>query len=144
VGVGEDGVVLAHGAEDAGMSGLRRAKGDRDATGFEIEVDGLGAAKVRVIAVDPAGGAEGGMAGEGELFPGGEDADLNAAVTFDPGGAGEDEGGFGEVGLAGDALHVFGGEASGVGKDCEGVAFEGSFGEDIDDSVRERSEVWLG
>ena len=72
------------------------------------------------------------MAGEGNFFGGEEDADLHAAFAFDFGGARKDEGGFAEVGLAGDGLHLFGGEAAGVAEDGEGVAFKRSFGEDID------------
>ncbi len=45
--------------------------------------------------------------------------------------AGKDEGGFAEVGLAGDGLHLVGGEAARIGEDGESVAFERVFGEDI-------------
>ena len=61
-----------------------------------------------------------------------EDADLNAAFAFDLRGAGKNEGGLAEVGLAGEGLHLVGGEAAGIGEDGEGVAFERVFGEDID------------
>ena len=49
----------------------------------------------------------------------------------------QDEGGFGEVGLAGERLHLGAREAVRVGKDGEHVAFEGAFREDIDQGVRE-------
>jgi len=146
----EDGIVLAHGAEGADLAGLGLAKGDGDAAGLEVEGDGCGATKIGVVAVQPGGGAEGGMAGEGELFLRGEDADVDAAFLFDREWAGEDEGGFGEVGFAGDLLHVIGGEAARVGEDGEGVAFEGALGEDVGDGVGEFAgrgwdglEVWL-
>ena len=72
------------------------------------------------------------MAGEGNLFGGEEDADVDAALAFDLGCAREDEGGLVEVGLAREGLHLVGGEAAGIGEDSEGVAFKGIFGEDID------------
>ena len=77
------------------------------------------------------------MAGETEFFFGGEDADLHAVFAFDVGRAREDEGGLGEVGLAGEGLHLGGGEASGIGEDGEHVASEWSFSEDVDLGVVE-------
>lgn len=125
------GIVLAHGGEDAGAS-LFGGEGDGDGADAEVEGD-LGRATLDgVVEVEPACGAEGGVAGELELFADGEDADVDAAGGFDLGRAGQDEGGLAEVGLAGDGLHLGGGEAAGVGDDGEGVAFEGAFGEDVD------------
>jgi len=102
-------------------------------------VDGLGAAEDGVVGVDPGGRAKGGMAGEGEFFAGGEDAGADAAGLLDGGVAREEEDGFGQVSLAGDLLHVPGRKAARVGKDGEGIAFEGALGEDIDEGVREGS-----
>ncbi len=81
------------------------------------------------------------MTGERELFFRGEDADVNAALTFDLGCAREDEGGFGEVGLAGERLHFVVGEAARVGKDGERVAFKRLLGEDVDHGIRERARA---
>ena len=71
------------------------------------------------------------MAGEFELFLHGEDADLDAALALDLRLAREDEGGLAEVGLAGEGLHLLGGEAAGVGEDGERVAGESALGEDV-------------
>jgi hypothetical protein len=72
------------------------------------------------------------MSREGDLFCGEEDANLHAAFLFDLGSAGENEGRLAEIGLAGERLHLTGGEAAGIGEDGEGVAFKRCFGEDID------------
>ena len=91
-----------------------------------------------VIEVEPAGGAKCRMAGEFELLAHGEDAYVDAAFALDLGRAREDEGGLAEVGLAGDGLHLGGGEAASIGEDGEGVAFEGLLGEDVDDGHSHR------
>jgi hypothetical protein len=72
------------------------------------------------------------MAGEGDLLRGEEDADVDAAFAFNLGSAWEDEGRLAEIGLAGEGLHLGGGEAACIAEDRESVAFERIFGEDID------------
>jgi hypothetical protein len=79
-----------------------RREGDGDGADAEVEGDLLRAAKDGVIEIEPACGAERGMAGELEFFAHGEDADVDAALAFDLGGAGQDEGGLAEIGLAGE------------------------------------------
>jgi hypothetical protein len=80
------------------------------------------------------------MAGEGKLFLRGEDADTHGVVArrccVRPGA--DDEGGFGEVGLAGKRLHLFRGEIAAIVEDGERVALEGAFGEDVEEGVVER------
>src|SRR5882757_11179249 len=85
-----------------------------------------------MVPVEPACSAEGRMAGEGDLFSGEEDANLNAMLALDLGNARKDEGRLVEVGFASESLHFGGGEASGIGEDSKGVAFKGILGEDID------------
>jgi hypothetical protein len=72
------------------------------------------------------------MAGERDLFGGKEDANLHAMLALDLGSARKDEGRLVEIGLAGEGLHLGGGEASGIGEDSKGVAFKGILGENID------------
>lgn len=97
-----------------------------------------------VLHAQDVGGAQGGMAGEGEFAGGAEDADMDAVagkipVAFRDGGgvAREDEGGFLEGGFAGEGEHVGVGETSGVGEDDELVAGEAVRGEDVDLDVGE-------
>ena len=134
VDLAEGGIVLAHGAVDA-EAVLLRGEADRDGADAEIEGDGGGAAKDGVVEIEPARGAERGMAGELEFFAHGEDADVDAVLALDLGGAGQDEGGLAEVGLARDGLHLLGGEAARVGEDGERIAGEGLLGEDVHDGV---------
>ena len=77
------GIVLPHRAEDAVLARLRRREADGDGTDVEIERDGLRAAQDWMVPVEPACGAERGMAGEVEFFLHGEDADVDAAFALD-------------------------------------------------------------
>ena len=134
----EDGIGLAHGAEDTDLAGDRRTEADGDWARVQVERDGFRPAQDRVIPEEPGGGSEGGMASEAELFLRGEDADPNSSVELLSGVVrGEDEGGFSEVGLACKGLHLVGGERARVGEDGEHVAFEWMFREDINEGVIE-------
>src|SRR5271170_1345615 len=127
----EGGVVLPHSAEDTDFTGLRRIEANRDWPDTEVESDLLCAAKDWMIQIEPACGAQSGMASEWNLFGREEDADPDAAFAFDLRSAREDEGGFTEVGLARQGLHLVGGEAASVGEDSECVAFKRALGEDV-------------
>jgi hypothetical protein len=82
-------------------------------------------------------GAEGGVAGEGELGHGGEDPDavVGAGVV-----GGQDEGGLRQVHPVGHPLHVVGTEPAAVGDDGDGVAPVGRVGEDVDEAERPAHE----
>lgn len=80
------------------------------------------------------GGADGGVAGEGDLVGGEEDVDLAGVVCLRVGDV-VDEDGLGEVELAGDDLLLFlggFGDVGGDGDDGEGVAAEAGAGEDVE------------
>src|SRR5882757_7731394 len=93
--VAEGGIVLTHGSEDTMLAQLRWGEPDRDGADIQIEHDLLCCTKPGMVPVEPACCAEGGMTCKGKLFSCGEDADANAAVVFDLGIAGKDEGGLG-------------------------------------------------
>jgi len=75
------------------------------------------------------------MSGEWELLLGSEDPDADAMLFLNLGFAGKNEGGFGEVGLAGEGLHLVCGKAACISEDGELIAFERALGEDVDLSV---------
>ena len=116
---------------------LCRVEADGDGADREIEGDDLFAAEVGVVVEDPRGRPEGGVTCERELFGGGEDANLDAAGLLCGRVAGEDKGGFGEIGFAGDALHLLGGEIASVVEDGECVTFERALGKNVDDGEGE-------
>src|SRR5437879_13749643 len=76
------------------------------------------------------------MPREGKLVGRSEDADARVASAFRR----QDEGGFGEVHLASEALHLLGGEGARVGEDRELVALERRIREYVGDGVAERRQ----
>ena len=87
------------------------------------------------VAVTPAhacqheGGPDVGMAGEGHLGLGREDADLGGVRRVL---RRQHEGRLGEVELGGDGLHLLGRQALGVRHDGQGIAAELPVGENVD------------
>jgi hypothetical protein len=82
------------------------------------------------------------MPGELQLLLHREDADLDAALGFDRRVARDDECGLGKIGLAREGLHLCRSrDACRVGEDCQHVAFERCFGEDIDLGVLEGAQA---
>lgn len=127
---GEGGGVQVDVVRDGGRGRIVAGAGDGDAAGLCDELgDGVGGAPEQ-----GDGGADGGVAGEGDLGVGEEDVDLAGVVCFWVGDV-VDEDGLGEVELAGDdLLLVLGGlgGAGGDGDDGEGVAAEAGAGEDVE------------
>ena len=76
------------------------------------------------------------MAGHRQLFTGREDAHTHVAAAL----GGIDEGGFGEVHLLGDDLHLLRREVARLGEDSQLVTFEEAVGEDVEVEIAEHSE----
>src|ERR1700677_348986 len=130
-GRAEGWVILLHGAEDSILAGLWWCEADGNRDDPEVERDLRSSAEEEVIPIEPTGGAERGMAGKGNLFGSEEDANVNTAFAFKLRCTRKNEGGFAEVGLASEGLHLRGGEAARIWKNGERIAFEGTLGEDV-------------
>ena len=77
------------------------------------------------------------MSGEGQFFRGGEDAHAHAPLALGSFVAWDDEGGFREVHLPCQRLHLCIVQAAGIGKDGELVALKRDGGKHIELDKRE-------
>src|SRR5579862_9460858 len=110
---------------------MRRDEAHGDGADPKVERDLFCPTQDRMIPIEPACCAQRGVSGEGHLFGSKEDADLHSVLAFDLWRAREDEGGFAEIRLAREGLHLVSGETACIAEDGESIAFERVLGEDI-------------
>jgi len=150
-GVGGDVVLGEAGAGgdqvggDSDVDGQRPGCGDAGAgdhavgVALDVDADQAGEFLKRVVvgrvachAGQDEGGADVGVAGERHLGLWGEDADAGVVLRVI---RGQDEGGFRQVEVGGNGLHVGVAEAAGIGQHGERIATEAALGEHVDGNV---------
>jgi hypothetical protein len=121
--------LLSHGNEDWAAIVEREFDGENPGAGLLQDVDAAFGSGDHAEFSEKKPSADDGMASEGQLLSGGEDAEAGQSTVV---GRTLDENRFGQIHFPGNGLHLFGGQAVAVSDDRERIAGEGLGGENIE------------